>query len=173
MDVFDWIFFFDDDAFILPDNVQRVIMKGIRQETNLTAVFGIFGCVHDTCVGMCGGGGYYMNRDTLFHVLNSGNKTKFPSIRDETAFYDKQCGRCGDLAITKALINYHGIPVKPYPAEGIYVWVTEGKNTSDDYIASLRMTDPLPWYYHYPARGRFRKFQKWVDEFGSNKKLED
>jgi hypothetical protein len=173
MEIFDWIFFIDDDAFILPDNVQRVIQKGIEKEKNLTAVFGIHGCVHDSCVGICGGGGYYMNRDTLFHVVNTGNKTAFPSLRDETNFYDKPCGRCGDLTITRAISDFHGVPVKPYPAEGIYVWDTKGKTTEEAYKNSLKMTDPLPWLYHYPARDRFRQFQEWVDQFGSNNELDD
>ena len=171
--VFDWIFFIDDDAFILPDNVQRVIMEGIKKEKNLTAVFAISGCVHDKCGGICGGGGYYMNRDTLFHVLNSGNKTLFPSIREETDFYDAQCGRCGDLTIARAIVDFHSVPVKPYPTGGIYVWGIDGKNTDSDFIRSLRMKNPLPWLYHYPARDRFPQFQKWVDEYGSNKELAD
>jgi len=173
MEVFDWIFFLDDDAFILPDNIQRVIMEGMKQEKNQTAVFGIDGCVHDACRGICGGGGYYMNRETLFHVLHSGDKKLYPSLRDETDFYDEQCGRCGDLTITRAMVDFHGVPLKRYPMNGIYVWDALGGKTDADYIRSLQMTDPLPWLYHYPARDRFVQFQSWVDEFGSNKKLED
>ena len=36
--------FADDDALMLPDNVQRVIMKTIEQEKNSSAVFAIAGC---------------------------------------------------------------------------------------------------------------------------------
>ena len=172
-EVLDWVFFLDDDAFILPDNVQRVIQEGIRQEKNLTTAFGINNCVHEQCRGICGGGGYYMNRETLLHVVNSGNKTEYPSIRDETAFYDKPCGRCGDLAIARVMMDFHGVPIMPFPLKGIYVWGIEGKNTDDDYKRSLQMTDPLPWLYHYPAKNRFKEFQKWADEFGSNEQLED
>ena len=172
MEKFEWILFADDDAFLLPDNVQRVIMKGIEKEKDLTGVFAIKGCVHDSCSGICGGGGYYMHKQTLFKIVDGGNKGRFPSIRDEAQFYDSKCGKAGDLTLARAIEDFHGIPIKPYPAEGIYVWDIQGGD--EGIIKTLKSTDPLPWFYHYPARGRFRQFQAWVDQFGSNKKfLED
>ncbi len=171
MEKFEWIVFADDDAFLLPDNVQRVIMKGMEKEKNMTAVFAINGCAHKTCGGICGGGGYYMNRETLFSIVNGGNKTEFPSIRDETQLYDKQCGRCGDLTLARAIMDIHGIPVKRYPVEGIYVWDIKGGE--EGIINTLKSSDPLPWFYHYPARNKFTQFQKWADEFGSNKKFKE
>jgi hypothetical protein len=175
MEVFDWIFFIDDDAYILPDNVQRVIQRGIEKEKNLTAVFGIGGCVHDSCGGICGGGGYYMNRETLYSVINGGNKTEYPSLRDATNHYDEACGRCGDLTITRVINDIHGIPLKPYPARGIYVWDLDGKKGDDAIIETLKQEDPerLPWLYHYPARNKFQQFYAWVQEFGANKELDN
>jgi hypothetical protein len=174
MEVFDWIMFADDDAFMLPDNVQRMIMKTMEKEKNLTAVFAIADCVHEECDGICGGGGYLMNRETLFEIVNGGNKTEFPSIRDETDFYDKPCGRCGDLTLARAIEDIHHIPIKPYAAGGIFVWdVAPHPNNEEGYKMSLQVDEPLAWYYHYLAKNKFRQFQAWAEEFGSNKELED
>lgn len=175
MEELDWIFFLDDDAYILPDNVQRVILKGIDKGVNMTAVFGLGGCFHEGCVGICGGGGYYMNRETLFHVITSGDKATYPTLRDEVARFDMACGRCGDLAITRVLEELHGVPLHDYPAQGIYIWDIDGRHGYEAIIDSLKQEDPdrLPWLYHYPAYKKFRHFQQWVTETGANKELPD
>ena len=112
-----------------------------------------------------------MNRATLFEIVNGGNKTQYPSIRDETQHYDTQCGRCGDLTLARSIQDIHGIPIKRYPAEGIYVW--DIKDGEEGIKNTLKSEDPLPWFYHYPARNKFRQFQEWADQFGSNKKFKE
>ncbi len=175
MEVFDWIMFADDDAYMLPDNVQRMIMRTIEIEKNLTTVFACAVCGSEECWGICGGGGYLMNRETLFEIVNGGNKTAFPSIRDETAFYDKRCGQCGDLSIARVIEDIHHIRIKDFAAKGNYIWDVAPLSDDDEgYKMSLQLDGPqLPWFYHYPAKDKFRQFHAWVDEFGSNKELED
>jgi hypothetical protein len=172
MDVFDWVMFADDDSFMLPDNVQRMVMKTIEQEKNLTAVWSYYGCGTDVCRGICGGGGYLMNRETLFTIVNGGNRTEFPSVRDETNIFDKVCSRAGDLTIARAMNEIHHVAMKMYVVKGF--WVMDDYPNDEDWIKTLQSEDPLPWFYHYPAKHRgFKKFQAWVDEYGSNKELED
>jgi hypothetical protein len=171
MDHFDWIMFADDDAYLLPDNVQRMIQALGPTAVDEIGVWAIAGCVHDECKGICGGGGYLMNRKTLFLMQEGGDKTAFPTLRDETNKFDIECGRCGDLTIARVMTDHRHITIRPYPVEGIYVW--NFKDGDQGLLNSLKNTNPLPWFYHYPARDRFHFVHEKATEFGSNHELED
>ena len=169
----DWIFFADDDAYLLPDNIQRMIMSLGPDAVNREAVWGIPACVKDGCNGLCGGGGYFTNRATLAKIQLGGDKAKYPSIRNETNKFDEECGRCGDLTIARVIRDHRHIPLVMYP-KGSYTWHFEDhKNGDAGLIQSLNTTDPIPWLYHYPAKNRFHHLHMLAVEMGSNKKLPD
>jgi hypothetical protein len=50
-EVLDWIYFLDDDAYLLSDNMQRMIQTQIESGANLTDK-----CGSEECWGICGGG---------------------------------------------------------------------------------------------------------------------
>jgi len=55
-EVLDWIYFLDDDAYLLSDNMQRMIQTQIESGANLTALFGVNKGGSEECWGICGGG---------------------------------------------------------------------------------------------------------------------
>ena len=170
----DWIYFMDDDAYILPDNIQRKIKWLVDSGLNLRAIFGLDVCNYEECKGICGGGGYFMNRESMFSVIEGGDKTRFQTLRDETQFYDEKCGRAGDLTISRAVEDFHGIPITTFPFGGIYIWEWDLDGRGDiGVVTTLQKNDPLPLLYHYPARDKFPKVHQWVNDFGSNKQLDD
>ena len=168
--LFDWIFFADDDAYLLPDNVQRMILSLGPGAVSRTAVWGIPACVHESCGGLCGGGGYFTNRDTLEKIQLGGDRVKYPSLRDETNKFDVECGRCGDLTIARVIEDHRNITLLHYP-KGSYTWNFEDGDKG--LVASLNASDPLPFLYHYPAKNRFPFVHEKVRELGSNKELPD
>jgi hypothetical protein len=166
---FDWVFFGDDDHYILPDNLQRMIMSLGPDAVNETKAWGIPACKHDNCVGFCGGAGYFTNRNTLIMSEERTDRTKFSNFRNETDIYDAECGRCGDLVIAKIWNERRNVTLEHVP-KGAYVW--DFPNGEDGLLESLKSSDPLPWLYHYPAKNRQHWMQEKVDEFGSNKEFD-
>jgi hypothetical protein len=169
---YDWIFLGDDDLYIFPDNLQRVIMLLQENAVNELRAWGIPRCGGDGCRGFCGGGGYLMNRKTLSALVEGVDHSEFHSLRDEIKLFDEKCGRCGDLAISRIMEDRRGISLESYPKSGDYVWNFD--NGDEGLIASLNGTsDRIPWLYHYPAKGRMDFVHQKGIEFNSNKPLDD
>ena len=167
--VFDWVFFADDDVYIFPDNLQRMIMSLGPDAVHESKVWGIPGCAHDKCSGLCGGGGYFTNRETLFRIEEGVDRSRFENLRNETDLFDIECGRCGDLVIARVIKDRRGIPIVEYPA-GSYTW--DFADGDVGLIASLKSTSPLPWLYHYPAKGRMEFIHQKGLEFKTNVPLD-
>jgi hypothetical protein len=170
-EIFDWVFFFDDDAYVLPDNFQRMLLNAHNADQNLTAVWAIAGCAHVDCGGICGGGGYYMTRDTLFQIVEGVDHANYPDLRAEADVFDVICGRCGDLAIARVIEDIHHIPVLAYPLmNGTYVWDLPNPDGGFEY--TLGLSDPLPWLYHYPAKNKFYEMQAVVERINANREID-
>jgi hypothetical protein len=166
---YDWVFLADDDVYLFPDNIQRMIVSLKSDPLKENKAWGINGCAHQPCVGFCGGGGYLLTRHALIDLEERVDRTQFKALRNETDLFDVECGRCGDLVMTRVMKERRGIEILRYPA-GHYVW--NFKN-DEGLIDSLKSTDPLPFLYHYPSKGRMEFIHQKGIEFGSNKELED
>ena len=169
---YDWIFLGDDDLYLFPDNLQRVIMMLGENAVNDLKVWGIPACGGKDCHGFCGGGGYLTNRKTLKIIEEGVDHSQFKALRNETDLFDVKCGRCGDLAISRIMEDRRNIKLDWYPNSGDYVWNFD--NGEDGLIASLNGTsDRIPWLYHYPAKGRMDFIHQKGIEFHSNRELDD
>jgi len=166
---YDWVFFADDDVYILPDNLQRMIMSLGPAAVNETKAWGIPACAHEKCVGFCGGGGYFTNRKTLIMIEEGTDRTKYANLRNETDIYDIECGRCGDLVIARVWKDRRNVTLEHYP-KGSYTWDFDNKD--EGLIESLKTADPLPWLYHYPAKNRQHWMHEQATRLGSNKRIE-
>ena len=167
---YDWVYLGDDDLYLFPDNLQRMVQSLGPTAVDEYKAWGIPACYHDPCGGFCGGGGYLMNRKTLIKMEEGVDRTKFKALRNETDLFDVECGRCGDLVITRILKERRDVAIEWYPG-GHYVW---NFDTGDKgLLDSLKSLDPLPWLYHYPAKGRMDFIHQKGIEFGSNKILEE
>ena len=167
---YDWILLADDDVYLFPDNIQRMILSLKADPLKESKAWGVYGCAHDPCTGFCGGGGYLLTRPALYKMEEQVDRTQFKALRNETDLFDVQCGRCGDLVLTRIMKERRGIEIGSYPL-GSYVW--NFQNGDVGLIDSLKSTDPLPWLYHYPAKGRMEFIHEKGIELGSNKELDD
>ena len=169
-EAWDWFMFADDDALIIPDNLQRGIMRLDDISKEKTAVWGSLDCALVECRGICGGGGFFMNRDTLMQINEKGDKLKYPTFRDEIDAYHFPCGKCGDLAITEGLLNIRNIPVHQF-FQGNHIWKFK---SDDELLETLKQTGTLaPWLYHYGAKGRFPLVWEEVKKHKSSNDLDD
>ena len=154
----DWVYFADDDIYIFPHNLQRMILSmGHPATVNTTQMWAALGapalCAYgDKCSGMCGGPGYFTNRHTISRIVEGMDKSKYSNLREEAAVFDQQCGRPGDIAITQVIKQHRKIPLVQYPETGCYN--LQSPNGDTGLLASIQSKDPRPWLYHYPSRGR-------------------
>ena len=168
-EAWDWFMFADDDALIIPDNLQRGLMNLEPSAQDKVAVWGSPRCFLGDCDGICGGGGYFMNRKTLMEINQGGDKLKYPTFRDEMDLYHHACGRAGDLVLVEALINLRNIPlIQFFP--GNYIWWFK---SDEELLNTLTDTTISPWLYHYGAKDRFPFVWEKVIELGSSKNLDD
>ena len=161
----DWVYFADDDVYIFPDNLQRMIMSLGSPAVHTSQVWAIPGCASGKCNGICGGGGYFTNRETVAVIQEKRDRNKYPNLSDETSIYDKECGRYGDLALSRVIKDHRGIPIKKYPG-GSFTWAFD--KGDEGLIASLQSRVLRPWFYHYPARDRMDFIHQKGLEFHTN-----
>jgi len=164
---FEYLLSADDDVYVLPDNLRRVL-GSINHEADVAenpngVMYGIFGCATKVCGGLCGGGGYIMHRYTVEKFVKSFNSTE-----SFLQAFDNNCERCdfwGDMAVSEVAKTV-GISFKPYP-EATYTWALK----EEEINATLNRRRPLSWLYHYPARDRLEEFDRRIDFFGSNEEI--
>ena len=161
-----WVLFIEDNTFLLPDNLQRLISALGPRAAIEDRVWGVTGCGDAKCSGICGGGGFLTNRGTVLKVVDGRDTRSFESLRDEALSYDKQCGHYADLVMTRIFEERRGITVSQYPG-GTYVWTFA--NGDRGLLSSLRSTNPLPWLYDLSATGKFDYIQQKADELRSSK----
>ena len=166
----DWVYYADDDVYIFPDNLQRMIMSLGPGAVNESKAWGIPGCAHDKCTGFCGGAGYFTNRDTVVKIEEGVDRTKYTHLSDEAGIFDEGCGRYGDISISSVIREHRGIPLVKYP-EGSYAW--SFVNGEVGLIASLQNTNPRPWLYHYPSRGRMDFIHQKGIEFHTDLRMDE
>ena len=153
----DWVYFADDDVYIFPHNLQRMILSvGHPTAVNTTQVWAalaapVLCAFNGQCDGMCGGSGYLTNRKTLLRIVEGIDRTKYSSLREEAAVFDEQCGRLGDIAISQVLKKHRGIPIVELPPGAYRLHFDDGDT---GLVASLKSRNPRPWLYHYPSRDR-------------------
>ena len=151
----DWVFFADDDVYIFPDNLQRMIMSLGQAAVSVKQVWAalaapVFCANKGKCFGMCGGGGYFTNRATIFAIEEGVDRSVYPRLKDEAAQYDEECARIGDIAISQLVKFRRNIPIVEYPAGADRLGVPGG---DAGLLASLKSKAPRPWLYHYSSRG--------------------
>ena len=166
---YDWVFLVDDDVYVFPDNLQRMVMS-LNETPDQLKAWGIYGCGKDKCVGFCGGGGYLLTRKAVIQVEEKVDRAQFKALRNETDMFDVECGRCGDLVMTRIFKERRNIVLGQYP-KGSYVWNFD--NGDEGILESLNTTDPLPWLYHYPSKGHMDFIHQHGIELGSNHLLPD
>ena len=166
----DWVFFADDDVYIFPDNLQRMIMSLGPTAVRSRAVWAQNGCVVDRCVGICGGAGFFTNRESLFWIQEGLDTSRYERLGDEAASFAKQCGSFGDLAISRVIKDRRGIPIYDVP-KGAFAY--NFPNPEADLLASLQACTERPWLYHYPSRDRMLYIQEKGAEFHTDVPLSE
>ena len=162
--LFDWLFYGDDDIYLLPDNLQHVIVGLGPNATTKSTVYGVPGCFDRTCGGFCGGGGFLMSKQVLSVLV----KTKYSALRDEFAAINKDCGFFHDIALGRlAEKNRTNITLTPYPVMPA-VW---DFNSREDLIASFTNKNPFAWLYHYPSRGNMDLIHNMTKLYGTNMEI--
>ena len=147
---YDWVIFLDDDVYLFPDNLQRMILDLGKEKASQLKAFGNYGCGHKDCVGFCGGSGYMLTRHAVLSLANDV-QPPYNSFRDQEIYiYDKPCGRCGDLVVTRVMLDRRKITTEGYGPGHFGFHMGGGRNALEN---SLRSTSPRPWLYHYPAKG--------------------
>ena len=147
----DWVFFADDDVYVFPDNLQRMVMSLGPEAVHSPEVWALPGCAVGFCIGLCGGAGYLTNRETLFKIEEGVDRGRFQSLRDEASSFADECGHFGDLSIAQVFKQGRGLPLTPFP-EGAFPYHFE--KGDEDLVASLQSCTIRPWVYHYPSHGR-------------------
>lgn len=137
-----WAFFSDDDVYLLPGPVAAALREHDRAEAaagkaNHPQALGIFGCNTPTgCQGLCGGGGFAMNRAAV-QRLAGGDPAAF--LNEEM----QQCGKCqkwADQAISM-IWKDKGVEMQQLP--GLNGWIMK----EDDFKTVLGRGGNLLFHY--------------------------
>jgi len=117
----EWAFFSDDDVYLQPNAVAAAVRAEAKKYKDLAGkplAFGIFGCGTRTCSGLCGGGGFALNRLAL-QALAQDNPAK---LLNEEMAYCTQCEEWADQA-SSMLWKEKGITLKTM--KGLNGWFME------------------------------------------------
>lgn len=118
---FGWVLFCDDDAYVLPDNVQRFLAD---HDPSIPTLFAIFACGTGNCdYGVCGGGGWIMSASLVRLMVEGFNKTTYRSFRQEFMHLSNEDCRMTDDVTVSQMARRMNIPsLKMVPLEGVYPW---------------------------------------------------
>ena len=167
---FNWVIFLQDDMYLLPDNLQRIIVNLGYDSAHERRAWGAKGCGYQKCGGFCGGGGWLTNRDTLIRLHEEIDHSKYSTLIEESKIYENDCGDFGDLVMARLFEERRNVATIQYPG-GHYVWGFA--NGDRGLVDSLRSTDPIPWLYDIPASQRFEFLHQKATELGSSKPFLD
>jgi hypothetical protein len=161
----EWILFADDDVYVLPDNLQRMILKSGLDPNNSPGVLCVPECIIERCRGFCGGGGIIMSRHTITRIVEERDANRFKTLREEMEANEPICGRYHDVSVGFFLEhNRTDIKLIPYPFQP-YIF-----NFHDvlEFINSIRMNKGTTWLYHYASRDAMYWLHSTVLNLGTN-----
>jgi hypothetical protein len=167
---FDWFFIADDDIYLLPDNMQRMIMDQASGDINEPQVFASLGCANGACVGFCGGAGIIFNRAVVHRVVDGRDHYRFNSLKEELETNDPLCGRFHDVSFgyflehNRTNIKMEEYAYEPYP----FVF-----NNSIEFVDTLRNNMGRTWIYHYASQGAMHWLHYTVRMLGTNVEIND
>jgi len=120
---FEWFYFADDDVYVRPDAMAKRLGK--RRVTKWPVAKGLLGCGNEKCGGICGGGGFMLNRKGLQTLVSNMDKTTFVGAMMSNCTY---CSHWGDLAISR-LIEKSGLKLEMM--KGLHPWRLQGQKFKD------------------------------------------
>lgn len=144
----EWLIFGDDDIYLLPDNMQHVILGLGSEARTQRTIFGVLGCGLGLCSGFCGGGMYLMSRMMVHVMATEYDKTRFNTVREEFNATSEFCSGYHDIALGSiALRNRTNVTLTPYPVMPHVYHITPQELNETFY-----RKNPFTWLYHYPSR---------------------
>mmetsp|Transcript_112417 Transcript_112417/g.177752 ORF Transcript_112417/g.177752 Transcript_112417/m.177752 type:complete len:715 (-) Transcript_112417:60-2204(-) len=132
----EWFYFADDDVYVRPIHMKRRLAK--RRVTKWPVAKGLLGCSNDKCHGICGGGGFLLNRKGLLKLVGNHTLKSFVDKYMKSCLY---CSHWGDLAVSKMILDKG---VKLENMQGLHPWRLDKTN----FIDQLRSAHP-PVTFHY------------------------
>jgi hypothetical protein len=132
-----WAFFSDDDVYLRP----AAVASSLRSyETDHPLALGIFGCnTASGCAGLCGGGGFAMNRAAVKRLANEDPVT---FLKEEMG-YCSRCERWADQAISM-IWRDKGVEMRQLP--GLHGW----KMKDTDFQKQLNNGSPNLLFHYQP-----------------------
>jgi hypothetical protein len=164
---FEWIFYADDDIYLLPDNLQHLILRLGPRAPEEMKVYGLPGCFDRECGGFCGGGGALFHRNILKKVVLDRNKKLFPTLLSEFEYISQECGLFHDICLGRLVEKHRNLTIQEYPLTP-FVWDFD---SSIELEQSFIRKDPLPWLYHYPSWDKMYYIHIMTERHGSNIKI--
>ena len=160
---FEWVFYGDDDVYLMPDNLQRVISSLPPSAAEEYAAWGIPGCGGEKCGGFCGGGGFFTNRRTIEMVRNDTSPSEMRNIFES---FCEDCGGFGDITLSRFFTHNVSNPValKRYPIGTQFVWEKPMEQIESD----MADRSKLVWLLHYPSRGRMYQLYDMDKRYKTN-----
>lgn len=132
-----WAFFSDDDVYLRPSAVASTLRA---YETTRPLALGIFGCnTASGCTGLCGGGGFAMNRAAVHRLAHEDPAT---FLKEEMGYCQK-CERWADQAISM-IWRDKGVEMRQLP--GLHGW--QMKDT--DFRQQLSNGSPNLLFHYQP-----------------------
>lgn len=132
-----WAFFSDDDVYLRPSAVATALRS---YETSQPLALGIFGCsTAGGCQGLCGGGGFAMNRAAVQRMADEDPVT----FLQEEMGYCQKCEKWADQAISM-IWRDKGVEMRQLP--GLHGW----KMKDTDFQEQLSNGSPNLLFHYQP-----------------------
>jgi len=133
-----WAFFSDDDVYLRPSSIASTLSS---HETDKPVALGIFGCnTAGGCWGLCGGGGFAVNRAAVARLAGADPVT---FLNEEMSFCQK-CERWADQAISM-IWKERGIEMKNL--QGLNGWIMK----EDVFKEQLKNGNPNLLFHYQPS----------------------
>lgn len=140
---FKWAMFVDDDVYVRPEAVERLLFDQPPDEAGNGVILGTWGCVTKPCSpGLCGGGGFAADRNSLRHLVAGKPAVMVHEQMMSCARCEHNSGSGTDVAIAR-LFDARRLERRRLP--GTYPW--QLKKACFD--LSLTPRAPSPLLYHY------------------------
>lgn len=131
-----WAFFSDDDVYLRPAAIASAL-QAQEASADKPLALGIFGCnTPGGCSGLCGGGGFAMNRAALQRL----------AANDPVSFINaemNQCRKCDQWADQAISMVWKDRGVEMHQLEGLNGWMMK----EDQFISTLNHGATLLFHY--------------------------